>query len=48
MTARIFANLGCWLLVSSLVVADILYLFLLWQLRNEFVWCGNTYTDPIT
>ena len=47
MKTRTFANTGCWLLVSSLVVADILYLYLLWYLRKRYVWSGNTYTDPV-
>jgi hypothetical protein len=47
MKARTLANVGCWLLVSSLVVADALYLLLRWHLRSRFVWSGNTYTDPI-
>ena len=47
MKARTIVNIGCWLLVFSLVVAVILYLFLLLHLRGRIVLDGNAYTDPI-
>jgi hypothetical protein len=46
MKVRILANSGCWLLIVPLMVAVMLYSFLLWHLRGSYS-DGNGYTDPI-
>jgi hypothetical protein len=46
MKVRILANIGCWLLIIPLMVAVMLYPFLLWHLQGSDS-DGNGYTDPI-
>jgi hypothetical protein len=46
MKARALANFGSWLLIFPLVLAVMLYPFLLWHLRGSLS-DGNAYTDPI-
>ena len=46
MKTRIYANVGCWLLIFPLVAASILYGFLVWHIWGTFT-DGNAYSDPL-